>query len=100
MSLFGSGDSVFVLKKSIDKRRKKRRNQKRRKIFRRQQMEEKFKNREKLHKTIDQWLMNKREEVEKVKMVCTILCYSFYSNGNKVIIIVMVFAKLKLLNHF
>nr|XP_023017291.1 programmed cell death protein 7-like [Leptinotarsa decemlineata] len=68
ISKFESGEAVFALKKAIDKRKKKRLNLKRKKEFRKQELQEKFQNREKLHKTIDQWLRTKMEEVDKVKM--------------------------------
>ncbi|XP_028139067.1 programmed cell death protein 7 [Diabrotica virgifera virgifera] len=68
ISKFECGDAIFRLKKSIDKRKKKRANHKKKKEFRRQQMDEKFQAREKLHKSIDQWLANKKEDEEKLKM--------------------------------
>ncbi|KAG5889362.1 hypothetical protein JTB14_009155 [Gonioctena quinquepunctata] len=68
MSKFESSEAIFALKKAIDKRKTKRLNLKKKKEFRKQELEEKFQNREKLHKNIDQWLRSKREEVEKSKM--------------------------------
>nr|CAI5863678.1 unnamed protein product [Callosobruchus analis] len=68
MSKFENGEGIFALKKALDKRKKKRINNKKKKEFRKQQIEEKLLNRAKLHQAIDEWLVNKQEEVEKCKM--------------------------------
>ncbi|CAG9858037.1 unnamed protein product [Phyllotreta striolata] len=68
MSKFENGDAIFALKKTIDKRKKKRSNQKKNKEFKKRIEEEKIQIREKLHKSIDQWLTKKKEDDEKLKM--------------------------------
>ncbi|CAG9817129.1 unnamed protein product [Phaedon cochleariae] len=68
ISKFESGESIFTLKKSIEKRKKKRLTLKKKKEFKKQQQEFKFHNRDKQHKIADQWLISKKEEVENIKM--------------------------------
>ncbi|XP_056632960.1 programmed cell death protein 7-like [Diorhabda sublineata] len=68
ISKFENGDAIFALKKTIEKRKKKRINQKKNKEFRKQQLEEEFQLREKMNKSIDQWLASKKEDDERLKM--------------------------------
>lgn len=70
MTKYENKQTIASVKRTINIRRKKRCNQNKRKAFRRQKMEAEFQNREKIHKSIDQWLQNEREDLEKVKMVC------------------------------
>lgn len=77
MTKYENPQTLAVVKRTIDTRRKKRSNQKKRKAFRRQQVEVEFQNRDKIHKSIDQWLQNQREDLEKIKMVCHYMFYFF-----------------------
>lgn len=70
MTKYENPQTIGVVKRTIDTRRKKRCNQKKRKAFRRQQLDAEFQNRDKIHKSINQWLENQREDFDKVKMVC------------------------------
>lgn len=79
MTKYENPQTMAVVKRIIATRRKKRCNQKKRKTFRRQQLESEIQNREKIHKSIDQWLQHQREDLEKQKMVCI---YILYPNDN------------------
>ncbi|KAJ8961955.1 hypothetical protein NQ314_005857 [Rhamnusium bicolor] len=68
ISRFENGETIFSLKRTVDKRKKKRLNAKKRRQFWRQKLIEEDENRNKLHKGIDQWLRSMKEEAEKVKM--------------------------------
>ncbi|KAJ8952874.1 hypothetical protein NQ318_006490 [Aromia moschata] len=67
ISKFDNGEAIFTLKRAVDKRKKKRANQRKRKTFWQQKLKEKYENRNKAHKSIDQWLMSMKEEAEKAK---------------------------------
>lgn len=71
MTKYENAPTMTVVKRTIDKRKKKRCNQKKRKFFQKQQVEGELQNRDKIHKSMDQWLHNRREYLEKVKMVCS-----------------------------
>lgn len=77
--------TLSAVKRVIDTRRKKRCNQKKRKAFRRQLVESDIQNREKIHKSIDQWLQNQREELEKMKMVCNNYVFHFSDGVQKIL---------------
>ncbi|KAJ8917983.1 hypothetical protein NQ315_011436 [Exocentrus adspersus] len=68
MSKFESGDAISALKRSLDKRKKKRLRERKRKLFYKQELHDKYENRKKLHKSIDEWLRNMKEEADKAKM--------------------------------
>lgn len=70
MTKYENPQTLSAVKRVIDVRKKKRCNQKKQKVFRKQQLESELQNRDKIHKSIDQWLQNQREDLEKVKMVC------------------------------
>ncbi|XP_018565312.1 programmed cell death protein 7-like [Anoplophora glabripennis] len=68
MSKFENNEAIFALKRAVDKRKKKRLREKKKKGFWKQKLSEKYENRSKLHKSIDEWLRGMKEEVEKAKM--------------------------------
>lgn len=72
MSNIDSPETLQLLQKSVSKRKKKRQRMKRQKEERRRALAQEREEREKLHKNIDQWLLNMQEAVERTKMVrCT-----------------------------
>lgn len=73
MSKFENGEAIFALKRAVDKRKKKRLREKKKNEFWKQKLNEKYENRSKLHKSIDEWLRGMKEEAEKAKMVRNIL---------------------------
>lgn len=78
MTKYENPQTMAIVKRTIGTRKRKRFNQKKRKAFRRQQLEAEFHNRDKIHKSIDQWLQNQREDLEKVKMVCGNLRFTVF----------------------
>lgn len=71
MSNIDSPETLQLLRKSVLKRRKKRERMKRQKEERRRLAAQQREEREKLHKSIDEWLLNMKEAVERTKMVHT-----------------------------
>lgn len=69
MSRFENGEAIFALKRTMDKRKKKRLRVKKKNEFWKQKLNEGYENRNKLHKSIDEWLRSMKEEAEKAKMV-------------------------------
>lgn len=69
MSNIDSPETLELLRKSVLNRKKKRERLKRQKHERERVAAEKREEREQLHKSIDQWLLNMKEAVERTKMV-------------------------------
>lgn len=69
MSHVDNAAAVTTLKRSLQNRKKKRLQCKNRKVERREQLALMHENRKKLHESIDQWLFNMQDAVERVKMV-------------------------------
>lgn len=78
MTKYENPQTLAAVKRTIDMRKKKRCNQKKRRAFRRQNVETELQNRDKIHKSIDQWLQNQREDLEKIKMVGSLILFSSY----------------------
>lgn len=68
MCKFDNAEIMKYLKLSLKNRKKKRLNNRKRREYRATVKQEEMDERNRMHKEIDQWLNNKKEEVEKVKM--------------------------------
>ncbi|KAF7284594.1 programmed cell death protein 7 [Rhynchophorus ferrugineus] len=68
MCKFDHPDLLKHLKISVKNRQKKRRNDRKKRDNRIAKKQDETEERKRLHKEIDQWLTNKKEEVEKIKM--------------------------------
>lgn len=86
MTKYENPQTLASVKRVIETRKKKRSNQKKRKVFRRQQIESDIQNREKIHKSIDQWLQNQKEELDKMKVVSNIII-TIYEEKRKMMIL-------------
>lgn len=69
MSNIDSADTLQLLRRSVLNRKKKRQRLKRQKEEKRRLKAVEMLEREKLHKSIDEWLLNMKEAVERTKMV-------------------------------
>lgn len=69
MGNFDNSAVVKMLRKTVDMRKKKRIRQKQRKMANREEIQRLREDREKMHNSIDQWLLNMKDNVERAKMV-------------------------------
>ncbi|GLV44316.1 hypothetical protein CBL_12388 [Carabus blaptoides fortunei] len=67
LSQFDDSSVLEQLRKTLNKRKKKRLSHKRKKVARREEYADMMKNRQLLHKSIDQWLENMQDNVERTK---------------------------------
>lgn len=69
LSQFDDSSILDQLRKTLNKRKRKRISQKRKKQARKEELADTLKNRQLVHKAIDQWLENMKADVEKAKKV-------------------------------
>lgn len=73
MANFDNSMIVTMLRKTIEIRKKKRRQKKQQKINRRENRQRLKEDAEKMHESIDQWLLNMKDAVDRTKMVSSSL---------------------------